>query len=65
MKKRTVGGYFFQSGETISRHFNSCLLTILKLYQVLLKKPEPIHEDANILGGSISRNVWMHWMVHM
>jgi hypothetical protein len=47
MKNRTIGGYFFRSGETVSRHFNSCLLAILKLHQVLLKKLEPIPEDCS------------------
>ncbi|WVZ81723.1 hypothetical protein U9M48_029066 [Paspalum notatum var. saurae] len=46
LKNRTIGGYFFQSGETISRQFNKCLLAVLKLHQLLLKKPEPRPEDS-------------------
>ncbi|WVZ64388.1 hypothetical protein U9M48_013909 [Paspalum notatum var. saurae] len=46
LKNRTRGGYFFRSGETISHQFNKCLLAILKLHQLLLKKPEPIPEDS-------------------
>ncbi|WVZ64453.1 hypothetical protein U9M48_013962 [Paspalum notatum var. saurae] len=33
-------------GETISRQFNKCFLAVLKLHQLLLKKPEPIPEDS-------------------
>nr|GEU90746.1 zinc finger MYM-type protein 1 [Tanacetum cinerariifolium] len=37
---------FLRSGETISRQFNRCLLAILKLHDVFLKKPQPINEDC-------------------
>ncbi|KAG6522479.1 hypothetical protein ZIOFF_019619 [Zingiber officinale] len=43
---RTMSLLFLRSGETISRHFNSCLLTILKLHSILLKKSVPITEDC-------------------
>ncbi|PWA76471.1 hypothetical protein CTI12_AA233700 [Artemisia annua] len=34
------------SGETISRQFNRCLLSILKLHDVLLQKLQPITDDC-------------------
>ena len=43
-KNRTISLLFLRSGETISRQFNNCLLAILKLHGLLLKKPEPITE---------------------
>jgi hypothetical protein len=46
VKNRTIGGFFLRSGETVSRNFNSCLLPILKIHQLLLKKPEPIPADC-------------------
>ena len=46
LKNRTIAGYFFRSGETIGRHFNTCLLAVLKLHHHLLKKPEPIPEGC-------------------
>ena len=45
-KNRTVGSYFYQSGETVSRNFHRCLLAVLKLHTHLLKKPTPISEDC-------------------
>lgn len=46
VKNRTMGGFFLRSGETVSRNFNACLLAVLKLHQLLLKKPEPIPEGC-------------------
>jgi hypothetical protein len=46
LKNRTIGKFFYRSGETVSRHFNLCLLAVLRLHQLLLKKPEPIPEDT-------------------
>lgn len=57
LKNRTIGGFFFRSGETVSRHFNSCLLAVLKLHHLLLKKPEPIPEDCTDYR-------WKHFKVH-
>lgn len=45
-KNRTVGRFFFRSPESVSRNFNACLLAVLKLHQLLLKKPTPIPEDC-------------------
>uniref|UniRef100_A0A803N970 DDE Tnp4 domain-containing protein n=1 Tax=Chenopodium quinoa TaxID=63459 RepID=A0A803N970_CHEQI len=42
-----MGAHFHRSGETISRQFHACLLAILKLHVVLLKKPTPIREDCD------------------
>ncbi|CAM0905270.1 unnamed protein product [Alopecurus aequalis] len=53
LKNRTIGKFFYQSPEPVSRNFNACLLAVLKLNQILLKKPEPIPEDST--NGSISR----------
>ena len=46
-KNRMMGAHFYRSGETISRQFHACLLAILKLHAILLKKPTPIQEDCN------------------
>jgi hypothetical protein len=46
LKNRTIGRFFFQSGETVSRQFNLCLLAVLKLQHLLLKTPEPIPENS-------------------
>ncbi|XBH75806.1 hypothetical protein VPH35_102541 [Triticum aestivum] len=46
LKNRTIKKFFYRSGETISRNFNKCLLAVLKLHNLLLKKPEPIPEDC-------------------
>ncbi|XP_057531016.1 protein ALP1-like [Amaranthus tricolor] len=45
-KNRCDSSYFYSSGETVSRQFHLCLMTILKLHDVLLKKPSPITEDC-------------------
>lgn len=45
-KNRTVGKFFYRSPEPVSRNFNACLLAVLKLHPLLLKKPEPIPEDC-------------------
>ncbi|PWA61551.1 protein ALP1 [Artemisia annua] len=45
-KNRTISLLFLCSGETISRQFNNCLLAILKLHDILLKRPEPIIEEC-------------------
>nr|XP_027118694.1 protein ALP1-like [Coffea arabica] len=45
-KSRTICGLFWRSRETVSRQFNLCLLAVLKLHTILLKKPEPITEDC-------------------
>lgn len=42
VKNRVMSRHFARSGETISRHFNSVLHAVLRLHEVLLKKPEPI-----------------------
>lgn len=57
LKNRTIGGFFFRSGETMSRRFNSCLLAVLKLHHILLKKPEPIPEDCTDYR-------WKYFKVH-
>ncbi|KAF8775152.1 hypothetical protein HU200_004549 [Digitaria exilis] len=46
LKNRTIKEFFFRSGETVSRQFNSCLLAVLKLHHLLLKTPEPIPDDS-------------------
>jgi hypothetical protein len=45
LKSRTIERFFFQSSETVSRQFNLCLLSVLKLQHFLLKTPEPIPEN--------------------
>ncbi|KAL5655583.1 hypothetical protein ACJX0J_034902, partial [Zea mays] len=46
LKNRTIGRFFFRSGETVSRQFNLCLLAVLKLQHLLLKTPDPIPENS-------------------
>lgn len=46
-KNRMIGAYFYRSGETVSRQFHACLMAILKLHIVLLKKPTPIPEECD------------------
>ncbi|XP_021748661.1 uncharacterized protein LOC110714454 [Chenopodium quinoa] len=43
---RSIGHYFYRSGESVSKQFNLCLLAVLKLHHHLLKKPTPITEDC-------------------
>ncbi|KAL3533009.1 hypothetical protein ACH5RR_006530 [Cinchona calisaya] len=45
-KNRTVAHKFLRSGETVSRHFNQCLLAVLKLHHMLLKTPVLISDDC-------------------
>uniref|UniRef100_A0A803LQD3 25S rRNA (uridine-N(3))-methyltransferase BMT5-like domain-containing protein n=1 Tax=Chenopodium quinoa TaxID=63459 RepID=A0A803LQD3_CHEQI len=45
-KNRSIGHYFYRSGESVIRQFNLCLLAVLKLHHHLLKKPTPITEDC-------------------
>ncbi|KAL6495191.1 hypothetical protein OROGR_030617 [Orobanche gracilis] len=45
-KNQTITGYFYRSGESVSRQFHSCLKAILKLHVELLKKPSPITDDC-------------------
>lgn len=65
-KNRTVRKFFYRSPEPVSRNFNACLLAVLKLHPLLLKKPEPIPEDftdgkwkyfKNCLGASDGTHV--------
>jgi hypothetical protein len=41
-KNRTLAMTYYRSGETISRHFNQCLVAILKLHTLLFKSPDPV-----------------------
>uniref|UniRef100_A0A803KUB8 Transposase n=1 Tax=Chenopodium quinoa TaxID=63459 RepID=A0A803KUB8_CHEQI len=45
-KNRSIGQYFFRSGETVSRQFHCCLRAFLKLHEVLLYNPTPISDDC-------------------
>uniref|UniRef100_A0A9I9DLI9 DUF8040 domain-containing protein n=1 Tax=Cucumis melo TaxID=3656 RepID=A0A9I9DLI9_CUCME len=40
MKNRIIQREFVRSGETVSRHFNLVLLSVLRLHNELLKKPQ-------------------------
>ena len=46
LKNRMVKRLYARSGETISRHFNAVLNAVLRLHELLLKKPEPIPENS-------------------
>ena len=45
-KNRTIVSRFYRSGETISRYFNSVLSAVLRLHQILFKKPDPVLENC-------------------
>ncbi|KAG6515930.1 hypothetical protein ZIOFF_026376 [Zingiber officinale] len=45
-KSRTISLLFYRSTETVSRQFHQVLNAILKLYPILLKKPELITQDC-------------------
>ncbi|XP_054820822.1 uncharacterized protein LOC129319784 [Prosopis cineraria] len=47
VKNRVIQHNFGRSGETISRYFNSVLTSMMRLGDMLLKKPEPVPEDSN------------------
>jgi hypothetical protein len=57
LKNRTIGRFFYRSDETVSRQFNLCLLTILKLQHLLFKTPE--HTPANSTNDK-----WNYFMVN-
>ncbi|PON48084.1 hypothetical protein PanWU01x14_239740 [Parasponia andersonii] len=46
VKNRTIHNRFMQSGETISRHFNSVLNGVLRLQGNSLQMPAPIPENC-------------------
>jgi len=46
VKNRVMRRQFARSGETVSRHFNIVLNAILRLYDVLLRKLEPVTENC-------------------
>ncbi|XP_021737435.1 uncharacterized protein LOC110721473 [Chenopodium quinoa] len=45
-KNRSIGHYFYRSGETVSRQFHLCLRAFLKLHEVLLYNPTQILDDC-------------------
>lgn len=45
-KNRIVKNRLNRSGETISRHFNAVLRSVLRLHEILLKKPIPIAKNS-------------------
>ncbi|XP_028793577.1 uncharacterized protein LOC114749250 [Neltuma alba] len=47
VKNRVIQHNFGRSGETISRYFNLVLNGMMRLGNMLLKKPEPVPEDSN------------------
>ena len=46
VKNRVMRRQFARSSETVSRQFNVVLCVLLRLHEVLLKKPEPILENS-------------------
>ncbi|PPD83647.1 hypothetical protein GOBAR_DD19409 [Gossypium barbadense] len=47
LKNRVIKHHFRRSGETISRAFHSVLNAVIRLQDVLFKKPEPITADSS------------------
>ena len=46
MKNRVLKCQIARSGEIVSRQFHSVLNSVLKLHNILLRKPEPILENS-------------------
>lgn len=46
-KNRSIKHAYRRSSETVSKYFNNVLNCLLRLHDVLLKKPEPINETCN------------------
>ena len=46
VKNRVIKHRFGRSGESVSRHFNNVLHSIIRLQSEFLKKPEPTPEDS-------------------
>ncbi|PPE01605.1 hypothetical protein GOBAR_DD01392 [Gossypium barbadense] len=47
LKNRVIKHHFRRSGETVSRAFHSVLNAVIRLQDVLFKKPEPITADSS------------------
>ncbi|PPD82103.1 hypothetical protein GOBAR_DD20962 [Gossypium barbadense] len=47
LKNRVIKHHFRRSGETVSRAFHSVLNVVIRLKDVLFKKPEPITVDSS------------------
>ncbi|PPD69821.1 hypothetical protein GOBAR_DD33299 [Gossypium barbadense] len=47
LKNRVIKHHFRRSGETVSRAFHSVLNAVIRLEDVLFKKPEPITADSS------------------
>ncbi|PPD99212.1 hypothetical protein GOBAR_DD03739 [Gossypium barbadense] len=47
LKNRVIKHHFRRSGETVSRAFHSVLIGVIRLQDVLFKKPEPITSDSS------------------
>ncbi|KAA0042062.1 retrotransposon protein [Cucumis melo var. makuwa] len=47
VKNRIIQREFVLSGETISRHFNIVLLTVVRLYKELIKRHVPVTNNCN------------------
>ncbi|PPD91759.1 hypothetical protein GOBAR_DD11298 [Gossypium barbadense] len=57
LKNRVIEHHFRRSGETVSRAFHSVLNAVIRLQDVLFKKPEPITADS-----SDTRWKWCSWV---
>ncbi|PPD93831.1 hypothetical protein GOBAR_DD09137 [Gossypium barbadense] len=47
LKNRVIKHHFRRSGETVSKAFHSVLNAVIRLQEVLFKKPEPITTDSS------------------
>ena len=47
IKNRVARRHFARSGETMSRHFNAVLNTVLRLHEILLKQPDPVTHSCS------------------
>ncbi|KAG6469538.1 hypothetical protein ZIOFF_070467 [Zingiber officinale] len=61
VKNRVLKRQTTRFGETISRQFHLVLNSILRLHNILLKKPELIPEIARMTGGNGSSYVLPGW----
>ncbi|TYJ96934.1 putative nuclease HARBI1 [Cucumis melo var. makuwa] len=47
VKNRVARRHFVRSGETVSRHFNAVLNTVLRLHEILLKQPDLVTHSCS------------------
>lgn len=65
-KQRRTKFAFWRSIETVSRHFNEVLLAVLRLYDMLLVRPEPVppnYEDSRWSWFQVHSCFYILWFL--